>query len=194
MKKSAIILTAVFSLFMFGTVLSQNKPAGKQDMPAGKQDMMTDKPEIVKKVMSMEGDWTANITGTMGGQSMTYTDKISFQSTAGDHGLLGMETMESPDHKMYYATHLVGYDPVAKQLHWYIVDNMGGSSDSQGELVDPNHIRLTSTNTMQGKTSKVEVNLVWQNDDQIKFSFAETVNGQVKNSSQGVFQRSSSGQ
>ncbi len=175
MKKTIFFPLAIFSLFLFGTLFSQ--------------DMPTDKPAIVNKVMSMVGSWEANVTMTTGGQSTQVADKISFESTAGDRGLLGMETMETPDHKQYYITHLVGWDAAGKQLHWYIVDNMGNTNDSQGELVDPNHVRLVNTNSMQGKTSRTEVNLLWQNDDWIKFSLVWTVNGQVKQSSQGDFKR-----
>ena len=176
MKKAAFMMLALFSMFLVRSAMAQ--------------DMSAEKPEIVKRVMTMVGNWQANMTQTMGNQSTQVTDKINFQSTAGDHGLLGMETMETPNHKQYFATHLVGWDPMTKQLHWYIVDNMGTTNDSQGELVDPNHVRLTNTSNMEGKTSKTEVNLVWQNDDWIKFNLVQTVNGAVKESMQGDFKRS----
>ncbi|HTX89446.1 MAG TPA: DUF1579 family protein [Bacteroidales bacterium] len=184
MKKSMILIAAASSFLWMSVAKGQDKMSDPS--------MMTDKPDIVKKVMSLEGNWEGKLTQKMGDQMNNVTDMISFQSTAGDHGLLVTETMDTPDHKTYSATHLVGYDPVAKQLHWYLIDNMGGCVDNVGNLVDPNHLQLTSENTVEGKTTRGVVNLVWQNDDQNKFDLTVTVNGQVKESSQGNFRRTGS--
>jgi hypothetical protein len=175
MKKTALFLTAIFFSLFLGNAFSQDMPANK--------------PEIVKKVMTLEGTWEGNLAQKMGDQVSSLTDKISFQSTAGGHGLLVTESMETPDHKQYAGTHLIGYDPVSKQLHWFLIDNMGGCVDNLGQLIGPNHLRLTSESTTEGKTTRGVVNLKWQNQDWIKFDFILTVNGQVRENTQGDFKR-----
>jgi hypothetical protein len=175
MKKIILAVVLIISLSGLNGVRSQNKP------------MAT--PDILQKIMNWEGDWQANLTMKMGGQTSNSVDNISFSKASDGSGVLAKEWMDSPKGGKVYATHLVGYNMEEKRLHWFTVDNMGGCQDAIGTMTGENHIHLASSGKENGKPMKSSVDLVIKNKDTVDFNLVVTVDGKTVRTMMGSFMR-----
>jgi hypothetical protein len=178
MKKIILSVVLFISLSVENVVLSQNKPMAK--------------PDILQKIMNWEGDWQANLTMKMGEKTSTSMDYISFSKASDGSAVSAKEWMDSPQGGKVYITHLVGYNPEDKKLHWYSVDNMGGCGEAIGTMTADNHIHLAGSGKQDGKPMKQTIDLTLKDNNTVEFNVVVTVDGKTVRSGKGTFTRKSS--
>jgi hypothetical protein len=178
MKRIILAVVLIMSLSGVTVVRSQNKP------------MAT--PDILQKIMNWEGDWQANLTMKMGGKTSTSMDYISFSKASDGSAVSAKEWMDSPQGGKVYITHLVGYNPEDKKLHWFSVDNMGGCGEAIGTMPADNHIRLVGNSKQDGKPMKQTIDLTLKDNNTVEFNVVVTVDGKTVRSGMGTFTRKSS--
>jgi hypothetical protein len=148
-------------------------------------------PDILKRVLTLEGRWEAKASLQMGGKSYSFPSLMHFRRTAAGNGLYMDESATISDLGKLVGGNIIGYDPYDKKLHWFSVDNFGTTHDHIGELVDKDHLRLVHESQREGKLYKEVIDVVWKNAREVHMRLVGTLDGQIEETLEGTFVRKS---
>jgi hypothetical protein len=148
-------------------------------------------PEILKRVLTLEGKWEAKVSMQIGGRSYSFRYFMHYRKTADGNGLYMDESATIPDVGKLIGGNIIGYDPYDKKLHWFSVDNFGTTHDHIGQLVDNDHLRLVHESQREGKIYKEEIDFLWKSPKQLHVKLVGTLDGQIEETLEGTFVRKS---
>jgi len=178
MKKIILAVALLISISGLNELRSQTKPMAK--------------PEILQKIMSWKGDWEANITSKMGDKVTNFVYHINWSVASDGNAVLGKEWMDVPGMGKMSATHLVGYNMDDNRVHWFTVDNMGGSMDQMTEMTGDNKMRISYSGKRGGKSTQTTADLVLKNNNTVEFNLVAMTDGKTDRTMMGTFMRKSS--
>jgi hypothetical protein len=148
-------------------------------------------PEILKRVLSLEGKWEAKGYMQMGGKSYSFRYFMHYRKTADGNGLYMDENATIPGVGKLIGGNIIGFDPFEQKLHWFSVDNLGTTHDHIGELIDKNHLRLIHESQREGKTYREEIDFVWKSPKEVYVKLIGTLDGKTEEVLEGTFVRKS---
>lgn len=177
MKFLIVILVALFGIISASTSYAQTETPPT--------------PEILKRVLSLEGKWEGKATMQMGGKTYNFQYFMHYRKTADDNGLYMDEHATIPDVGRLIGGNIIGFDPYEQKLHWFSVDNFGTTHDHIGELIDKDHLRLIHESQREGKTYREEIDFEWKSPKQLHAKLIGTLNGQIEEILEGTLVRKS---
>lgn len=148
-------------------------------------------PEILKKVLLLEGKWEAKASMRLGETSYAFPYFMHFRRTADGNGLYMDENATIPDVGTLRGANIIGFDPYEQKLHWFSVDNFGTTHDHVGELVEKDHLRLIHESLREGKTFREEIDVVWHTPEEVHVKLIGTLDGHTEEILEGTFTRKS---
>jgi hypothetical protein len=175
MKRIAVIGTVLFALILAEVALAQ-EPAAPM-------------PEILKRVLTLEGKWVATVSMQAEGKTTQYKECVHFRKTADKSHLLFNAKADIPGQGKILEDGLIGYDVGSGKLRWLAMNNDGEFYNGIGELPDPNHLRLIFEGQRDGKALRTVADLIWKNDKTIEFKEVTTLDGEVQAQLEGTFVR-----
>jgi len=146
-------------------------------------------PEVLKRVLTLEGKWVATVSMQAEGKTTQYKECVHFRKTADESHLLFNARADIPGQGKFQEAGLIGYDVGSGQLRWLAMDNAGEFYNGIGELPDPNHLRLIFEGQRDGKAFRTVADLVWKNDKTVELKEVTTLDGEVKVTLEGTFTR-----
>lgn len=153
MRFPTIVILTLFGFFSTANLYSQSDSSPQ--------------PEILKRVLSLEGNWEAKASMQMGGKSYSFRYSMRFRKMADGNGLYMDETASIPDVGKLVGGNIIGFDPYEQKLHWFSVDNLGTTHDHIGELVDKDRLRLVHESQREGKAYREEIDFVWKSAKEV---------------------------
>ncbi|MEI6274402.1 MAG: hypothetical protein WCP08_00370 [Prolixibacteraceae bacterium] len=138
-----------------------------------------EKPEVLKKILAMTGNWEG--TGTMkeGGNTTNFPYILNVKKTAAGTGILALEEADIPGMGKMIGTNIAGYNSEEGLIHWYTIDNMGTTHDHLGKLVDKNHFQMVyEIKTKDNKAFKELIDVIFDGTDKLNMNLVITVDGQ----------------
>ncbi len=148
-------------------------------------------PEILNKVLTLEGKWEAKAHMQMGDKSYNFKYFMNFRKIADGNGLYMEENAEIPGVMRLDGGNIIGYDPFDGKLHWFSVDNLGTTHDHIAELVEENHIQLIHESEREGKKFRENIDIKWISDKEVFIKLVATLNDNVEYILEGTFIRKS---
>jgi hypothetical protein len=148
-------------------------------------------PEILKRVLTLEGKWEAKASMQMGGKSYNFEYTMHFRKTADGNGLYMDEKATIPEIGKLVGGNVIGFDPYGQKLHWFSVDNFGTTHGHIGELVDKDHVRLLHESQRDGKPYREVIDFQWKSSKEIYVRLLGTLDGQTEEVLEGTFIRKS---
>jgi hypothetical protein len=150
-------------------------------LAANAQTAPTEKPAVLKKLLSMTGNWEG--TGTMkeGGKTTNFPYLLNVKKTADGTGILAVEEADIPGMGKMMGTNIAGYNSDENLIHWYTIDNMGTTHDHLGKLIDKNHYQMVyEIKTKDNKAFKELINVIFEGKDKLNMDLVITIDGQVQ--------------
>lgn len=144
-------------------------------------------PEVLKKVLSLEGTWEADATLKMGKDTFNFKYKLDFKKLPSGQGLLLDESGDIQGVGPLLGTTLIGFDPHGGKLHWFSVDNFGTTHDHIGELVADNHLRLKHESQKEGKEFKEVIDFVWNSENEMETKLIAMLGEEAEEELTGTF-------
>jgi|WetSurMetagenome_2_1015567.scaffolds.fasta_scaffold871407_1 hypothetical protein len=134
------------------------------------------------------GKWHSNVTFKSEGKTENMDYTIEYSSIADGHGVYMEETAKSPE-GLYKCGNMAGYDPYAKKLHWYSVDNMGTAHDHAFSWLAPDHFTLLHKSMRNGKEYTEKVDCRFTSDKSCDMVYVATLGGKETERMEGKFDR-----
>ncbi|MCX6246132.1 MAG: hypothetical protein NTW10_00225 [Bacteroidetes bacterium] len=135
------------------------------------------------------GTWHSHFTMKAGGKTEVVDYTVVYTPVAEGHGVYMEETATSPTMGNYKCSNLIGYDPYAKKLHWYSVDNMGTAHDHTFTWVTPDHFTLAHSSLRDGKKYTESIDCKYKSENSCFLSYVVTLDGKEVEKSEGTFDR-----
>lgn len=177
MKFLPVVLLALFGIVLESTLYAQTETPST--------------PEILKRVLSLEGKWEGKATMQIGGKTYHFQYFMHFRKMADGNGLYMDEHATIPDVGKLFVGNIIGFDPFEQKLHWFSADNFGTTHDHIGKLIDKNHLRLVHESQREGKTYREEIDFVWKSPKEIYAKLIGTLDGQTEEILEGTLVRKS---
>jgi hypothetical protein len=145
--------------------------------------------QSITKFSKYMGAWHANANLTSEGKTYVIDYTVTIRPIGDGHGVSMEEVAKSKEVGDYYCTNLVGYDPFAKKLHWYSVDNTGTAHDHFCFWKSPDHFALSHNSVRDGKKYNESIDMVFKGENSMKVNFTVKLDGVVTQKSEGTFER-----
>jgi hypothetical protein len=150
-------------------------------------------PDVLRKALSLEGEWEADATLNLGGQVLNFKYRMSYRRLNHTPSLYMQEEGEIPGIGTLIGVNLIGYDPYGEKLHWFTVDNFGTTHDHICELLAEDHMQLIHASEKEGKRFREITDLFWRSADEVAARLVATLGGEVEEELEGTFVRSVGG-
>lgn len=148
-------------------------------------------PEILKKVLALEGEWAAKMSGQLVDSSYTFDYYMNFRKAAGGHTLTMEEIADIPGVGTLQGGNLIGYDVLDGKLHWLTVDNLSTTHDHIAELLEKDHLRLVHESKRNEKPFREEIDFQWKSNNEVWMKLTGMLDGRVEELLEGRFLRTS---
>lgn len=147
-------------------------------------------PVEVQNLMKFIGMWKGDMT-MKDSQQKTFSIKQTVVCTpiAGGSGIYIEEVSESPDMGKMTGSDIMGYDPYAKQLHCFTVDNMGTAHDHLCTWKNDNHLYMEHNSVRDGKTYQEKIDMVFTDKTHLQFSMTTYVDGKTMETGEGTMNK-----
>jgi len=148
-------------------------------------------PPEVQNLMKFVGMWKGNMTMT-DSQQKTHTIKQTVVCTpiAGGNGIYVEEAAESAEMGKMTGSDIMGYDPYAKQLHCFTVDNMGTAHDHLCTWKSDDHLYMEHNSMRDGKNYQEKIDMIFKGKDMMQFSMTTWSDGKQMETMDGAMMKS----
>ncbi len=148
-------------------------------------------PAEVQKLDKFLGSWKGTLTDIHQKEQTQVTAQITFKPVAGGWGLYAEELDSDPKSGELKGVDLMGYDPYAKKLHCYTVDNTGTTHDHLCTWKSDNVFYMEHNSMRDGKSYQEKITCTFKGKDQIDFKLETFIGGQLDETLAGLYNRSS---
>lgn len=150
---------------------------------------MNDKPEILKKILSLEGRWVANANMRMGGQEYNFKYTMDFKKVSDGNGLIMEESGDIPPVASLRGTNVIGFDPYTGLLNWFSVDNLGTTHNHTAEKLNGNKLQLLHESQKDKKPFKEVIDVTFLDENSFQVRLIGTLGGETETELFGTFIR-----